>query len=233
VKIITSTLGAKKKLIASGFENEAIKNITLGANLNLYRHQDNIFSKLASAKNHWPQRKFFTIGTVTCLDQKQNIETLFNATKKLLDVIPFPQIVIVGEGQERKNLTWLAKKMEIDNFVWFVGEQNNLKKWLDTFDVFVATNEVIKLSDLNIVMRAMAAGLPIIGPTGNNLEEIVNNNENGLLIEMNNSEDLAQVIIKLQQRQDWRRLIGEKNKNRAATEFNIEKTVAEFTKLLS
>ena len=232
-KIIAPTYTAKQKLIAAGYKEEKIIFIALGANLNLYRHQDNIFSKIATVENHWPQRKFFTIGTVARLEQKQNIETLFNATKKLLDVVPFPQIIIVGDGQERKNLTWLAKKMNIENFVWFVGEQNSLKKWLDTFDIFVVTNSLVKLPDLNILIRAMAAGLPIIGPTNNGLEEIIANNENGVLVEENDSEDLAQAIIKLQQRKDWRRMIGEKNKNKAATEFSIEKTLESFKQLLN
>jgi len=232
-RIIAPTYATKQKLLAAGFKEELTKTITLGANLNLYRHQDNIFSKIATTENHWPQRKFFTIGTVTRLEQKQNIETLFNATKKLLDVVPFPQIIIVGNGQERKNLTWLAKKMNIENFVWFVGEQTSLKKWLDTSDIFVVTNSAIRLPDLNIIIRAMAAGLPIIGPANTGLEKIIVNNENGILIESNNSEDLAQAIIKLQQRKDWRQLINEKNKNKATTEFSIDKTLESFKQLFN
>lgn len=228
---IVVTTATKQKLITAGFKNERIKTIVLGTNLNLYRHQDNIFSKLAATENHWPQRKFFTIGTVARLDAKQNIEILFSAIKKILDVVPLPQIIIVGEGQARKNLTWLAKKMNIENFVWFVGEQNNLKKWLDTFDIFVVTNDQVKLADFNIIIRAMAAGLPIIGPTNQGLEEIITNNENGMLIEASDSEDLAQIIIKLQQRKDWHSLISEKNKSKATDDFNIEKTLAAFTKL--
>ena len=58
-----------------------------------------------------------------------------------MPVIPNIQLIIIGEGEERKNLSWLAKKMEIDNLVWLVGEQEQLKKWLDSFDVFLALGE--------------------------------------------------------------------------------------------
>lgn len=230
---VVVTAAAKQSLLTAGFKANTIRTVVLGANLNLYRHQDNIFSKLATTENHWPQRKFFTIGTVARLDTKQNIEILFSAVKKILDVVPLPQIIIVGEGQARKNLTWLAKKMGIENFVWFIGEQNNLKKWLDTFDIFVVTNETIRLSDLNIIMRAMASGLPIVGPTNQGLEEIIINNENGILVEAKDSENLAQIIIKLQQRKDWRLLIKEKNKNKAAVDFNLEKTLESFEQLFN
>jgi len=232
VGLITPAYSVKQKLLVAGFKND-ITVIPLAANLNLYRHQDNIFSKIASTDNHWSQRKYFTIGTIVDLDDKKNIETLLNTTTKITDVISFPQIIIIGEGKERKNLTWLAKKLDVENFVWFVGEQTNLKKWLDTFDLFVVTASELKLKDLNIIIRAMSAGLPIIGPNNIGLEEIISGNEKEILLNPEDSEELAQTIIKIQQRKDWRSLIGEKNKIKANTEFSLEKSLEVFTKLFS
>jgi glycosyltransferase involved in cell wall biosynthesis len=232
VKIITSTEFTKQKLILSGFKKETIATIPLGVNAELYRHQENIFSKIAAADNHWPQRKFFTIGTALDLDRKQNIEVLFSAIKKILDIVRFPQIIVIGDGQERKNLTWLAKRIGIENYVWFVGEQQHLKKWLDTLDVFFVTADNLKLKDLNIIIRTLVAKLPLVGPNNIGLEEMIINNRNGALIEPNDSEGLAQILIKLQQRKDWRLLLGEQSKKIADERFSLDTTINALKNIL-
>jgi glycosyltransferase involved in cell wall biosynthesis len=232
VKIITPTEFTKQKLVLAGFKHENIITVPLGINADLYRHQANIFSKIAAVDNHWPQRKFFTIGTALDLDHKQNIEVLFNAVKKILDIVRFPQVIIIGDGQERKNLTWLAKRIGIENYVWFVGEQQHLKKWLDTLDVFVVTADNLKLKDLNIIIRALAAKLPLVGPNNIGLEEMIVNKGNGALIELNDSEGLAQILIKLQQRKDWRLLLGEQSKKIADDHFPSDATINALKNIL-
>lgn len=232
-KILVPAEYTKNSLVKLGFNADSINFIPLAVNLKAHRRQENIFSNIAATESRWPQRKYFTIGTVCDLNQKQNIEVLFNATKKILDVISYPQVIIVGEGKERKNLTLLAKRMGIENYIWFVGEQSHLKKWLDSFDVFVTTASIITLKDLSITIRALASGLPIIGPDNINLEELILDNENGLIVKPDDSEALAQALIKMQQRKDWRRQIGEKNKNKVATDFNIDNTLSQLNNLFN
>lgn len=232
VNLIALTAFTKQQLSLAGYAKEAITVLPVGVNLNLYRHQENIFSKLAAADSHWPQRKFFTIGTALDLDRKQNIEVLFNAVKKILDIVSFPQVIIVGDGKERKNLAWIAKRIGIENYVWFVGEQQHLKKWLDSFDVFVVTADNLKLEDINIIIRALTAKLPLIGPNNVGLEGMVTS-ENGILIEPDDSEALAQSLIKLQQRKDWRWQLGEQSKKIADERFSLETTITALKNILS
>lgn len=230
-KIIVPTGVAKDRLKKSGINENSIYVIPVGIIEKNYGHQENIFSKIAAAETRWPQRKYFTIGTAVDLDQKHNIETLFNATKKISDVISYPQIIILGEGKEKKNLSLLAKRMGIENCIWFVGEHKKLKKWLESFDVFVVTAHTLKLKDLNIISHALASGLPLIASNDSGVEDMVLNNENGIIIESENSEDLAQAIIKLQQRKDWRKLLGEKSK-KVSERFKNDKILADLKAII-
>ena len=133
-------------------------------------------------------------------------------------------------------MAWLAKKMEIDNLVWFVGEQAHLKKWLDGFDIFVAAGKFLRLSDLETILKVMAAGLPIVGPDNIGLEDMVCEDEQDgradLLINFNSGEALASRIIKLYKDRRLRMELGHKNRKRAEKCFTIERQVGEFEKIL-
>ncbi|MFH1233268.1 MAG: glycosyltransferase [Patescibacteria group bacterium] len=196
------------------------------------QYQENIFTKIAQTSGRNFHNKYFTISTIANLEQKQKIETLLQAVKICLTVAPNLQLIIVGDGLERKNLSWLAKKMEIDNLVWFIGEQNQTKKWLDSFNVYVVTAESPELEDYHNILKAMSAGLPIIGPSHVGLEDIILENKTGSLIASGNSEMLARQIIKLYKNKKLRQQLGANGRERVQQLFTLDKVVDKFTAIL-
>jgi len=228
--IITFNNYAKLQLINLGLQEKRITVIALGAKLNQY--QENIFDQLASVSQANFHRKYFTVGAIAALDQKQKVETIFQAVKICLSVIPNLQLIIIGEGRERKNLTWLAKKMGIENLVWLVGEQDQLKKWLYSFDIFLAAGDSLKLDDYGNILEAMAAGLPILAGRNIGLEDLIIENRTGSLIESNNSEMLARQIIKLHQDKKLRDFLGKNSKERANQLFTINEMTAKLEQIL-
>jgi glycosyltransferase involved in cell wall biosynthesis len=239
--IVTFSDFTRAKLKNLGIKEKNIKIIRPGIKLKIYSRQDNLFNELANTEGKNYRRKFFTIGTVAELNKKQNIEILFQAAKICLNVIPGMQLIIVGEGEERKSLAWLAKKMEIDNMVWFVGEQSHLKKWLDSFDVFTVSSELPRWNDFNITLQAMAAGLPIIGLENFGVEEIVNTATADIPPRRNGQrytptadrETLAEQIIKLYKDKNLRLKLGQKNKEEVEKYFTLDRMVEEFEKILT
>ncbi len=215
-----------------GVEKNRIKIIPLGIKLNCFEYQDTIFNKLAKNNKDGFQKKYFTVGTIVDLSQQQKIEVLLKAIKHCLTVIPNLQLIVVGSGEERKSLVWLAKKMEIDNIVWFVGEQSRVKKWLESFDVFIATAVKPNINDFNILIHAMSAGLPIVCQSNIGLDDMVREDKNGLLIEMDSSEALAIQIINLQQNKRLRLNFGKNSRELAEKDFSISAMAEKFEKIL-
>jgi glycosyltransferase involved in cell wall biosynthesis len=119
--LITFTADEAGKLAADKINKKNIHIIIPGINPSEHKRQEKIFSRLADNEEN-QFKKFFTIGTALDLNEKQKIELLFSAVKKSSSVIPQIQLVVIGDGKERKNLAWIAKKMGIDGLVWFVGE---------------------------------------------------------------------------------------------------------------
>lgn len=230
-KIIVFNSYSKLKLKNIGCDENKINLIAPGTKLAAY--QENIFNKLANAGRANFHRKYFTVGAITALDQKQKIETIFQAVRNCLPVIPNIQLIIIGEGEERKDLMWLAKKMEIDNLIWLVGEQEQPKKWLNSFDIFLALGENLSLDDYGNILQAMSAGLPVLASRNIGLEDLVIENNTGSLIESDNSEMLARQIIKLHQDRRLRLYLSKNGRERVNRSFTLEIMVEKLAQTFS
>lgn len=243
VKIICFTDFSKETLAKQGYKLENIFVVAPGIIQKNLQRQENIFGEIAHNNGELKKRKYFTIGIVSELNSEKfgdKFEKVFQAIKKSLIVVPNLQIIVVGEGEERKNLGWLTKKMEIDNMIWFVGgpnlpevgSQKHLKKWLDSFDILISVCDHLDLNDLHIMLHAMATGLPIIGPDNIGFETIIENKRTGSLINTDNSDTIAAEIITLQQSKSTR---SDYTKNATTTvhdRFTISKMADQFVLFL-
>lgn len=230
--IICFTEKTRSALTDIGCRSDSIKLIGPGIKLKNHQRQETIFNTLAQVDYKKLGRKFFTVGTMAALNKRQNIEILLRAIKKSLSVVSNLQLTIVGDGPERKRLMWLAKKIEVDNITWFVGEQGHSRKWLDNFDIFVVTVDTPRLKDIKLVLRAMAAGLPVIGPKNAGLDNVITENKTGFLFETQDNEALARHIIALEQKNHLRAQLGKNAREIVDKKFNLDKMAAEFEKLI-
>jgi glycosyltransferase involved in cell wall biosynthesis len=223
---------SKKKLTKAGINPGNIILIYPGIKLKHFKRQGTIFETLAHKDYKKIGQKFFTVGTITSLEKEQKVETLLHAIKKCLAVIPHIQLIVVGEGKEKRQLAWLAKKLNIENLVWFVGRQKHHRKWLDSFNIFVASTQAPKFMDMQTLLKAMAAGLASIIPVGCGYDDIVNEHKTCLLFDINNSDSLAQHIITLEQNPHLQREMGKNADERVKKYFTFDKMIENFYRLL-
>lgn len=211
-----------------GFKN--VQHLNIGIKENL--EQKNIFDSLAKNTTGVKKKNFFTIGTIGNLDRDiVSLEKLLHATKNCLSMIPHLQLIIAGEGEGRKKLTWMAKKMEINNLVWFVGNHRNPHKWLSNFDLFVSTNTNPSLSDLNMILLAKSNALAVVAPSDIGLEEFVGE-KSGLVYDPNKNSELSDAIIQLEQDQDKRKRFGQNAQENVKENFKLSKTVKSLAEIL-
>ena len=182
-KIICLNQIFKFKIETIGVASENIHVINPGIKNKHKKYQENIFSKIAKNNNNQLGKKFFTIGTISDLDDKAKIETLFSAFKNSMDMVPRMQLIIVGNGEYSPDKNpwakWLAKKMEIETMVWFISDARNIKKWLDSFDIFVLSSRMLNLDDFKTCLYAMESELAPLVPSEIGFEELITNAKNG------------------------------------------------------
>ncbi len=229
-KTIALTAATQRKLSQNG--DTAAILLPLGVRFRREQRQENLFSQIAIANKRQLNRKFFSIGTAIELDDRQNLELLFKAAQICLAVIPNLQIVVIGDGPDRKQLQWLAQKMELSTLVWFVGEQRFKGKWFANLDVYAITGRSWHLNDIDSTLHALLAALPVVGPAVETIEEFIKHEQTGLLYRPDNHEELAQTIIRLHQSKRLRMDLSANGQALAKNKYTIGRMADEFEKIL-
>jgi len=194
--------------------------------------QENMYQHLAHSRDTSYRKKFFTVGCLCALNDAGRLESVLKAIALARSVIPQIQAVIVGEGEEKKRLTWIAQKIGIENAVWFVGSNSPQKKWLESFDLFIEPSSSPSIASFLKVLTAMSSGLPAIMPAEQGFEAMVENERNGLIINLDDPEELSQGIIKLYRNPKLRSDIGRSGKETTLKKHSIEAFLGELGKIL-
>jgi len=122
------------------------------------------------------------------------------------------KLLLVGRGEERRHLEKLVKKYEIENIVTFVGRVPNK----EVFE-YMAASDVLVLPSLsegfpNVILEAMASGLPIVATKVGGVPKIVNNEENGFLVDPKNPKQIYEALLLLFKDKKLREKISKINK---------------------
>lgn len=225
--IFTYSNAAKKYLVKNGFSKKT-SVIYPGINMREIETQESIFGELNRTETE--NKKMFKIGTICNLSKNNGLEYLLQALKIITEIIPEAQLIIIGTGEERFNLNWLVRKLNLGKHIWFIGYQENYYYWLKGFDLFISpilTNQSINYA----VIEAMANFCPIIASNLEGMEEVVKNNLCGILVEPANPEILAQTVINLYRDIGTREELGKNSHKRIEAVFNIDRMIDDFEKM--
>ncbi len=173
------------------------------------------------------------VGTIANFYKTKGLDMLIEAVAMMDEGIKSKiNIVIIGDGSERKNLELKIKKLELGNCVKLLGKIPDAQKYLKAFDAFVLPSRKEGLS--YTLLEAMQAGLPIIATeVGGNPEALGNA---GLLIDPETPQVLAQVITKLIHDENLSAQLAAKARQKSA-EFTetqmLQKTEGIYRRILS
>ncbi|GIW39433.1 MAG: colanic acid biosynthesis glycosyltransferase WcaL [Candidatus Binatia bacterium] len=146
---------------------------------------------------------------------------------------------IVGEGPERRSLERQIRARGLEGTVELLGAlpQVELARILRESDIFVLASELAGRSRrrdviANVVVEAMASGLPVVASKVPGIEELVADGQTGCLFPPNRTDELARAILKLAAEPSLRRRFGEAARRRVVEEFDSEKNVRRLAELL-
>ncbi len=113
-------------------------------------------------------------------------------------------LTLVGDGNQRNVLEEMVKKLHLEKKVIFRGiiQNTQIPECLIHSDVFVLPS--LSEGFPNVILEAMAAGLPIVATNVGGLAEIIKDGENGYLVEPKNPDQLAQKLLAILQNNDIR-----------------------------
>lgn len=133
-----------------------------------------------SADHPWFDDEIPIITSVGRFADQKDFQTLLRAFDELLETHR-ARLVLVGDGDRRKDLESLADRLGITDSVAFVGYQENPYKYVARSDVFVLSSHYEGLP--NVVIEALTVGTPVVAtdcPSGP--REILLDGDGGKLV---------------------------------------------------
>lgn len=186
---------AASSVIKRYFQEIGVKNIEIipnGIDLKRFENLDR-----EKSREKLGLKDEFVIMTIARLEKVKGIKYLIEAMKNdQLSVISY-QLLIIGEGSERRNLKNLVKKLNLENKVKFLGEVPNEKipEYLIAADCFVLPS--LKEGFGIVLLEAMAANVLVVATDVGGILDIIENGKTGLLVEPRNPQEIAEAIMKI------------------------------------
>ena len=127
-----------------------------------------------------------------------NVGCVLKAFQLIQKKIPQAELIVAGYGRGEFELRKLAKELNLER-VEFVGriEQAEMPKIYDQADIFLNASLVDNMP-LSVI-EAFACGLPVVSSKTGGIPYIVEHEKNGLLVEQNDCEALANEAMRLLQ----------------------------------
>ncbi|TGK01293.1 glycosyltransferase family 1 protein [Leptospira langatensis] len=161
------------------------------------------------------------IGNIAALVDHKDQKTLLHAIS-LIETDKKFKVLIVGEGELKKELESLASEKKILDKVIFTGFRNDIPELLSVFDIFTLTSKEEGLG--TSVLDAMASGLPIVATNGGGIAEMLTEGEGAFVKEVGDASSLAQAYKSLLEDPKLRKSMGAFNKE-AVKRFSVKNTI--------
>lgn len=115
------------------------------------------------------------------------------------------RLLLVGEGPERPRIERLCRALKLSDFVILAGQQDDINRYYDIADVFVLPSHSEGCP--NVLLEAMAAGVPVIATAVGGIPEVVTSGRDAILVKKNDREALAYATAQLLNDQGCRDLL--------------------------
>ena len=170
------------------------------------------------------------VGVVGRFDALKDFKTFIAAAALVAAKCPAAKFLMVGRNNDWQNATlhaWIVQAGLTDKFI-LVGQQDNVPYYLGAMDVFClsSSNEAFP----NVLVEAMAFGLPCVATQAGDATEILSNSN--FVVPIQQPPALAQALLTMCKLDAAaRRALGEANMNIVKLKYPIEKISQHYARV--
>jgi glycosyltransferase involved in cell wall biosynthesis len=177
-----------------------------------------------------PQNKFIITTGASRITARKGLNYLLEALPELVAKNQSLYLKIMGDGDEKENLEKLAKELQMEKYVEFIGRvpRENTAPFYQEASLFVLPSLNEGMS--NAMLEALASGLPLVATDTGGTRELLQNGINGFIVEAKNSQDLKEKIKKIADNPELQRTMGEESRKKAM-EMSWKKIAREYKDL--
>jgi glycosyltransferase involved in cell wall biosynthesis len=165
------------------------------------------------------------IGTVGRLVEQKGYSYFIQAAKLVIEKIPNTYFMIIGDGELKASLVNLAKSLDIESNIFFLGSQPNILEYYSCLCILVSSSLWEGLP--NVLLEGMACGIPILGTDIPGTRELIKHGYNGWLVPPADYKSLANGMITLVESPVLRSELV-KNSQVTLLDFSIENITRQY-----
>jgi glycosyltransferase involved in cell wall biosynthesis len=161
-------------------------------------------------------REASMVGCVASLVQHKGHEYLFDAFKKVENAY----LLLIGDGPLRTKLEQKASVLGISERVIFAGSQIDVTPYMQVMDIVVLPSS--EREGLGIALiEAMALSKPVVATNIGGVPEVVDDGSTGILVQPQESDELAKAINTLLNSPDLTHIMGINGKKKYKKMFTL------------
>jgi len=175
--------------------------------------------------------------SVARLVEKKGLRDLIAAADILRQRDRRFQVEIVGDGPLRQSLEAQVRRLALDDRVKFSGPlpHDELCRVYQRASLFALPCVVAADGDRdgipNVLLEAMASGIPVVSTPVSGIPEVINSESEGLLVPPNNPASLAEALDRLLHSAELRERLALAARAKIEACFSIEKNSAQLVSL--
>jgi colanic acid biosynthesis glycosyl transferase WcaI len=178
----------------------------------------------------------FLVCYIGTMGMAHGLDTLVEAADKLQTAAPTVVLLLVGEGAEKERIVGLARSRGLKNMV-FVDQQprDKIPAYICASDaclVLLKNTEIFKTVIPTKMLEFMSCARPVILGVDGEARKIVNEAHSGIVIEPENSVDLAKAVSRLAANASLCDLLGRNGRQYVLKHFSRQEKAAAYVRVL-
>jgi glycosyltransferase involved in cell wall biosynthesis len=169
------------------------------------------------------------LGTIARLDPIKNHSMMLDAFSIVLKEHPDTVLIIVGDGEERKNIENKIRQLNIEDKVIMAGYEPQPQHYLALMDIFLLSS--LSEGTSMTLLEAMSLGKPCVVTDAGGNKEIISDHHNGLVTPNNDADMFALGIKKLLHNSETLEHYGNNAKNRFTELFSVTSMTEHFQQI--
>jgi glycosyltransferase involved in cell wall biosynthesis len=198
----------------------------------------------SSARNNDKLRSQFNINSPFLLyagrlSEKKGVKYLLEAMQQIIKQTPEAKLLIVGTGEEKKNLQQLSEKLGLKGHVTFTGALPNkdLPDYFASADIFIGPSIKVAGGDTEgfglTFVEAGMSGCIVIGTDVGGISDIIQHGETGFLVKEKSPEQIATTVnMILEKKVEWDH-IKENARNSLCSKFDWSVIAEQYIRILA
>ena len=178
----------------------------------------------------------FLVCYIGTMGMAHGLDTLVEAAADLQTAAPSVVLLLVGEGAEKERIIGSARSRGLKNMI-FVDQQprEKIPAYICASDaclVLLKNTEIFKTVIPTKMLEFMSCARPVILGVDGQAREIVNEADSGIVIEPENSADLAKAISRLAANSSLCDLLGRNGRQYVLKHFSRQEKAATYVRVL-